>query len=134
MINHQGIEVLHKLYVTLTCLEVPLTMPRIYAWEVYESKGYNGMDLKQVVDFIRAGIKKGERRPASLKFSLLIENTERFSEDLAMARAAQTLAAKKARPVRIETRGEQVTGVRNDARPVSEVALNLLRDFRKGKI
>jgi hypothetical protein len=78
---------LHKHYVALTGLDLVLTMPRIYQWEAWKVHGWTSAELSLVVRHIQKRIKENRRRPESLLFRNLIQDTERFEEDLAEARA-----------------------------------------------
>jgi hypothetical protein len=78
-----AIKKLHQAYVRLSGYDVPLTMGRIQAWEQWRGHGFEEEDLVSVVGMIKKRIGQQRRRPESLKFHNLIENTERFEEDRA---------------------------------------------------
>lgn len=80
-------QTLHRAYVAGSGLDLPLTMPKIWAWDAWASKGFTECDLRLVISFIQRRIKENRRRSESLRFKNLIEDTERFYEDLAEARA-----------------------------------------------
>lgn len=77
----------HALYCALTDRELPCTMAMNFTWENFISHGWTEADLALVVKHIKSLIKLKRRRPESLRFHLLIGDTERFNEDISEARA-----------------------------------------------
>ncbi len=132
MTTQAEIDALHRAYVNLTGLEVPLNCMRRFAWENFIAVGFKSTDLTGVIKHIQTGIRSGTRRVASLRFDNLIERTDRFEMDVAEVRSKRNLAAKAARPRPRPTRAEDLTHAgKNTAVPVSETALKILRDFRE---
>lgn len=86
-INQAGINSLHQSFVQLTGRQETLTMQKIFTWENWLINHWTAEDLKLVVEHIKAGIKKGRRNVAALKFHNLIGNTEAFDGDLSEAKA-----------------------------------------------
>lgn len=78
---------LMDIYNAVTGYNLPLTMQRIFSWDAWMAKGYTGDDLCLVIRHIQFGIRKGTRQEGGLRFSNLIQDTERFGEELGMARA-----------------------------------------------
>lgn len=78
---------LHKVYVAITNRDMPMTMRMAFAWEDWVGHGFCESDLRLVVSHIKDLIKDNRRRPESFRFHNLIEDTDRFLEDLAEARA-----------------------------------------------
>lgn len=59
-----------------------------WLYEAWLAHGYTESDLSTVVKHRQAGIRKGERREASLLPRNLIRDVDAFAEDLSMARAS----------------------------------------------
>jgi hypothetical protein len=129
--SNNAVESLHAIYVRMTALEVVLNMPRIAAWEKWKAQGWTDSDLCLVIGAIKKGIKKQERRPAALKFRNLVEDISHFEEQLAEARAKErVVTVPKERAVVLRATGRDDRPPTQPFRPVSEVALKILRDFR----
>jgi hypothetical protein len=131
------IEGIHRLYCDLTGLGISLHYMRTWAWHEYFKKGFTEDDLRLVVSEIKRGIKMGKRNPGALRFRNLIESLDYFEEELAMARSTARVAARAPRtdPGRaavLRATGRAGAPAANAARPVSDVALKVLRDFREG--
>lgn len=58
------------------------------AWATF-LKTFTKEDLRLVLRYLRHEIREGNRRPGCLKFSNVIEQLDRFEEDLQLARAAE---------------------------------------------
>jgi hypothetical protein len=126
------IESLHAQYGALTGYILELDYWRQECWHQWTRKGWNEADLRLVVRSIQDGIKNGRRRTGALKFNNLIAMTDRFEEDLAECRAAARVrAVPTARAAVLRATGRSDEVQQPAAQPVSEVALNILRDFRK---
>lgn len=82
-----AIKHLHDEYARLTGLVVPLTLPRIYAWEAWIASKHTAADLALVVGHLRTKIHDRGRLMGALSFHRLIEMLDWFDEDLAEARA-----------------------------------------------
>lgn len=78
---------LHDSYLRLTGLDLRYSIFHHYHWERWLSEGFTKQELDLVVHYIKRRIRDGSRKLESFKFSNLIGNTERFAEDLSMARA-----------------------------------------------
>lgn len=78
---------LHRLYQQLTGLAVSLDFSRENIWGHWLAKGWTADDLRIVITHIKAEIRAERRFPASLRFSNLVGQTDRFEEDLVEARA-----------------------------------------------
>jgi hypothetical protein len=136
-IDRTQIGPLHKVYCALSGMEVQNTLGRIWAWERWLLEGWTEPDLVLVIKHLKAAIAKGERRPSSLMFASLIQDTERFEELLSLARALSR------RPV-IDTGRREVlrdfgrhdTPPTPDAKPVRDIiaghkAFEAFREFGK---
>jgi hypothetical protein len=78
---------LHHLYRQLTGLQITLDFSRENTWGYWCAKGWTAEDLRLVVAHIKNEIRAQRRFPASLRFSNLVGQVDRFEEDLAEARA-----------------------------------------------
>lgn len=86
--NHtETIKRLHAMYQQLTGWDLPLSLGRMFTWERWIFMGWREPELQLVIEFIKQRIKEQRRRTESLRFENLVRDTERFSEDLAEARA-----------------------------------------------
>ncbi len=79
---------LHESYCFHTKRPLPITSKHLWAWEIWKAKGFTVDDLKIVVAHINKLIGEKRRRPESFRFHNLIEDTDRFSEDLCEAKAS----------------------------------------------
>jgi len=82
---------LHAAWNSATGQHIPLGVCSYeieHAWHQFLKAGYTEDDLKMVVVYLQAEIKKGERKPAALRFSNCIGDVLRFSEELELARGA----------------------------------------------
>jgi len=121
---------LHRLYVEQTGHAVSLGFDRERAWFDFLARGWTEDDLRLVIEKIKSGIRRGERRPGALKFRNLIVQLDYFDEDLAEARAAARV--KRMDPARaavLRATGRSDAPPSGTAKAVSEVALKVLRDF-----
>lgn len=78
---------IHSVYCTITNRQMPCSINMHFAWEKWHSLGWTEDDLKLTVRYISELIRKQRRRPESFRFNNLIMDTDRFSEDLAEAKA-----------------------------------------------
>lgn len=82
------VQALHARYCAATAFDLALNYVRIRAWHDWLKWGdWNEADLALVIGYLRRKIAAGDRNPGSLKFSNLIEQPDRFEEDLALARS-----------------------------------------------
>ncbi len=79
---------IYAIYCNITERALLMTSRHLWAWEIWKAKGFTEDDLRLVVCHIKNLIKLNRRRPESFRFHLLVEDTDRFAEDLAEARAA----------------------------------------------
>lgn len=87
MTDNSTISNLHHEYRTLTGYDLGLDYWRERCWADWCSKGFTVEDLRLVVRWLKDGIRKETRRPGCLKFSNLIQQLDRFEEDLVEAKA-----------------------------------------------
>lgn len=82
---------LHTVFERLTGQQIELNAFREQQWCVWlgyrRSQPFTTADLTAVIVWLKNQIRKGERRPAALKFSNLVGNPDYFEEDLELARA-----------------------------------------------
>jgi hypothetical protein len=125
------IRALHQLYIDLTGHAVSLGFDRERAWFDFLGRGFTEDDLRLVVYKIKSGIQRSERRPAALKFHNLIVQLDYFEEDLAEAKAhARTKRVNPGLAAALRSSGRSADPQQPPAKPVSEVALKVLRDFK----
>lgn len=113
---------LHKVYVETTGRVMPMTMRMAFAWEDWQGHGFVESDLRLVVAHIKSLISEKRRRPESLRFHHLIEDTDRFLEDLAEAKALSRkpkVDAGKAKVLKASGRSEEPPA--GGFRPVAEL-------------
>lgn len=80
-------EKIHAQYKALAGLDVPYTMQAHFMWESWLAAGFNEPDLACVIRYLKSKIKDGKRPKESLLPRNLIQRTDFFGEDLAIARA-----------------------------------------------
>jgi hypothetical protein len=78
---------LHTTYVHITHRPVRYDMGKFFRWEAWANRGWTEADLKLVVAYIWHRIRQGKRFEESFRFKNLIEDQDRFEEDLVDARA-----------------------------------------------
>ncbi len=86
MITQSQIQEIHATYCALTGLQVPLSMQRIYAWEMWCTE-FKPPDLEIVVRHLKQKVRERPKLLRCFKFEWFIGNRENFAEDLAEARA-----------------------------------------------
>lgn len=87
---------LHKVYCAMSGMDVPLRFNRESSWVDFIRSGFTQADLESVLKRLLRLVHAGERRPESLKFSNVVEQLDRFEEELAMIRAeAKGLVARE---------------------------------------
>jgi hypothetical protein len=134
--QHQ-IEALHSEYVRLTGMDVPLSMPRLFTWEVFQHRGFGLPELNIVVPWLRKQIKTGPKTVKCLGFRALIEDCEAFEEHLSFARAESRIRRPDpARASILRTTGRDPNPVQGEARPARNIiaemtALNELRALKE---
>ena len=80
---------IHAVYVRITNRPVIYDTRKYFAWQSWLAMGWTEADLRLVVAFILRRIKEGKRWQESLRFGNLIENHERFADDLIDAKMAE---------------------------------------------
>lgn len=78
---------MHKTYCELSGMDVLLRFDRTSAWMQFMRENFTKNDLVAVLERLRILVKKGDRRPECLKFSNVVEQLDRFEEELAMVKA-----------------------------------------------
>lgn len=76
---------LQRLYTQLTGFHLSTSYMREYAWSEFLRRGHTEAELVKTVTWLRGEIRKGNRNPGALRFSNLIEDCDRFEEELAMS-------------------------------------------------
>lgn len=86
---HHQIARLHDLYCLYSGRQVPLDIHGAgeSLWYHWIKAKFTAEDLKTVIDYLKKGIHKGERRPGCLKFVNLIGDPLAFGDELAEAKA-----------------------------------------------
>jgi hypothetical protein len=87
---NEQVNALHAEYCARTGFEITLDMQRERMWGdwlLFRREQRFGLDdLKLVLAYLRAGIRKGERNEGALKLRNLIGSPDMFEEDLALAK------------------------------------------------
>lgn len=83
----KSINALHSEYCRLARAQIALTTDRAYWWGAWVKRGFVIDDLQLVITAIRNGIKSKRRYPEALKWSNLIQDLDKFEEDLALVKA-----------------------------------------------
>jgi hypothetical protein len=137
------IAVMHAAYQTQSGQKVVLNMFRERAWFEWliwrTGNPFTISDVIIVCRYLRSQILKGDRNPGCLKFSNMIQDPDRFEEDLAMAaQFYRPKTAPKPQTIRTRTpdgntteRRTMTDGTENTSKPVSEAALRLLRECKE---
>jgi hypothetical protein len=89
---------LHNCYVCLSGMDIKMSMSHRFMWEQFVHAGFNKDDLELVIKFIQREIRDGNRTVAALKFKSLIEDTVKFSDDLAVARISKAKLDRQQKP------------------------------------
>lgn len=87
MITESLTQSFHAHYCSLTGFDRPFTIQMRYKWERWLFEKYTLDDLSLVIKYLKRKIKQNKRELASLAPRNLIEDTERFADDLVLARA-----------------------------------------------
>lgn len=85
--NNPIIDQFHEAYSKATLFRLPLNSDRRYWWEKLEARGVTLSDLKLVIRYLQFQIAKGERHDGCLRFSNLVGWSNRFDEELELAKA-----------------------------------------------
>ena len=102
-----------------------------HGWHEFIKAGHTESDLLLVVRYLQSEIKKGERKPAALRWRNCIGDTLRFGEELELARGAlrrkvpETPLSRAMRSLRPVVAAVNHECTQNTARPVSELIANL---------
>lgn len=128
---------LHEAYVRLTGRDLT-TLDYIkeqawFIWSTYRKhEPFTVADLELVVRFLKEQIRKGERKPACLKFRNLIAQPDWFEDDLQDARAY--FRKPKPNPSKasvLAATGRPTEQPQQDAKRVDAIVQQCLADFRK---
>jgi hypothetical protein len=85
--SRERIQSLHQWYCAAMGTPLPLNMAFERYWFDWLSAGYNGPQLRKVMNYLRRQIAAQKRNEGALKLSNLL-NPETFAEDLALAGAS----------------------------------------------
>lgn len=80
-------EKIHAAYCRLVGCSLSLTMDRMYWWGHWLARGWGEPELTLVVESLQKRIRNGERNVGALKWSNLIQQAQRFEEELVEAKA-----------------------------------------------
>lgn len=125
---------LHSTWNQLTGQRIPMGVCSYeleYGWLDFIKAGYTENDLQMVVRYLQAEIRKGDRKPAALRWSNCVKDVLRFAEELELARGSMrrvrprtpietAMAAFRPTVAAVTPNETKVT-----ARPVSELIENL---------
>lgn len=130
------IKKLHAQYCALTGLQVPFTTQSIFMWENWLFCGFSEPDLACVVRYLKLKIKEGKRPKESLLPRNLIQRTDFFGEDLAIARAESRNKPSNSPKAEILRAAGYVEPEKQTVRPAGDVlaAAKALDDLRKWRI
>lgn len=81
------IKTLHARYCSLSRMQVGLRYNRESSWVEFIRSGFTEADLELVLKYLVHQVECGERQPQCLKFSNVIEQLDRFEEELALLRS-----------------------------------------------
>lgn len=87
MRDKEQVAELHAVYRSMTGMDVQLRFNREASWVYWVQAGFRQEDLVAVLKRLLAMVRNGDRRPECLKFSNVIEQLDRFEEELAMIKA-----------------------------------------------
>ena len=130
---------LHATYCSITGLQISLDYWRERCWFEWAKHGWGVPELTLVVNEIKRGIKERRRNRGALKFSNLVQSSDLFEEELALARQAQRVKQRAVhvapnRAAALKATGREPNPMPVAFKPVSEVALKILSDFRKANV
>lgn len=97
-----------------------MTMQCHFQWHAWTAMGWTEPDLRLVVNHLKRLIRLERRRPESLKFHNLI-NVDRFSEDLADARAESRVKPVTPRDRILSATGRVANNVTANVRTAAEI-------------
>ncbi len=126
---------LHRIYCQETGLQIEYgKYNRERDWYEFDKEGFNDMDLRQVISYLKHQIKANKWHPGCLNFSNIIQYLPKFEEHLAMAQAYW-------RNNHVQTNRENIikafrpeVGTAPQAqscKPAKEVVEKLIKDFRE---
>ena len=132
---------LHARYCLCTGLDIKFTMVHGYIWERWLYEGYTEPDLELTVRYIRRLIAKGQRKPESLKFKLLVEDCARFADDFAMAKAQSRIKpVQQDRESVLRVTGRTGTSYQEAVKPIADVMAqhelmaSMLKEWREKNV
>lgn len=127
---------LHDIYVGMTGHEYPLSFGARSMWERWLYAGFKPNDLSLVIRYIKARVRSGKRQRESFKFMTLIGDTDKFADDLCMARAEARQKQGKFDPGKagvLKSTGRQEKPLKDTAKTAYQIIQEskALEDFRK---
>lgn len=129
-------EILHSAWNRITGQSLPMGVCSFEfesGWYQFEKAGYTEADLLLVVRYLQTEIRKGERKPASLRWRNCVGDLLRFAEEVELARGAlrqkppptpRENALQSFRPNVVDAQP------RENTRTASEAAEKALRELR----
>lgn len=126
---------LHALFCRLTGKDLTLDYQKRQWWHVWlkyrECEPFTEADLELVIRFLRNEIKKGERKPACLKFRNMICNPDYFEDDLQDARGwARRPVVDSGKASLLRATGRPETPPNDHCAPISQHVAGLLAKFK----
>jgi hypothetical protein len=115
----QLVKALHAAYEARTGYKIALNIVRErswYEWLKWSDFAWTETELARVIGYLRRKIGKGERNEGALKFSNLIEQPDRFEEDLNLA--VEEAAKSPFKPRRSEGGGQRSEPPAEEAAPL----------------
>lgn len=128
---------LHEVYQRISGLSVPLTLGRIYQWELFLTQGHTKEDLVLTLGHLKRRLLKHEVSLGRMRFSTLIGNLDNFSEDLAEARAvARVPVVDRGRLEMLKATGRDAAPQTGQVRQIGDIvagmkALEAFQEFRR---
>jgi hypothetical protein len=127
---------LHKLWNTVTGQNIPMGVCSYeleFGWHEFIKAGFTEADLLLVVRYLQAEIRKGDRKPAALRWRNCVGDVLRFAEEKELALGAskrkvpETPLSRAMSNLRPTLAAVTPDATRITARPVSELIENLKR-------
>lgn len=105
-----AVEQCHRSWQQFTGMDVPLSLGIICRWEHFLHAGFTEPDLVLVINYIKRRMqdRKNPRQRESLRLDRLIEDTDKFAMDLAMARGTARIATETPRQRILKATGRPV--------------------------
>lgn len=131
MNNPNPIARIHGIWNKATGQNIPLGVCSYeieHGWHQWLKAGYGESDLLMVVSYLQGEIRKGERRPAALRWSNCIGDVLRFAEEVQLAKAEKRnlkTAPSPREKIVAAFRACDPVPATTDAKHVSELIANL---------